>query len=83
MPLSKASRHGQVDVSLAQVVRVCHGAADESVHHAIVETGQQLRGQAVSAQQLVILRLACAVDNQVGAVTVSAQENCVLVNMVF
>lgn len=82
MPLGQPPRDGQVYVTLAQVLGLRDAAADEAVHHAIVEAGQQLGGQAVLHEQLVVLGLALAVDDQVGAVAVGAQQDGLAVDLV-
>ena len=82
VPLGKPLGHGLVDDGLAQILGVGHGALDEAVHHAIFKTGEKLGSEAVSHKQLVVLSFAVAVDDQIGAVSVGAEQNGLLVHLV-
>lgn len=81
VPLGQAARDGAVDGGLAQVLGLGDGAPDEAVHHAVLETGQQLGREAVLHEQLVVLRLAVPVDDDVGAVAVRPQQDRLLVHL--
>ena len=82
VPLSEPLGHGLVDGRLAQILGVGHGALDETVHHSILEAGKKLGSKAVSHEQLVVLGFAVAVNDQVGAVAVGAEQDGLLVYLI-
>jgi len=82
VPLGQAPGHGLVDGGLAEVPGLGDGALDEAVHHAVLEARQELRSKAVLHEQLVVLGLAEAVDDDIGAVAVGAQQDGLLVHLV-
>lgn len=82
VPLGQATGHGLVDGGLAEVLGLGDGALDEAVHHAVLEARQELGGEAVLHEQLVVLGLAEAVDDEIGAVAVGAQQDGLPVHVI-
>lgn len=82
VPLSQPSRHGPVYLWPPQVLRMRDATPDEPVHHAIIEPCQQLWCQAMLREQLVVLCFPSAIDDQVGAVAVCAQQDGLPVDLV-
>lgn len=81
VPLGQPAGDGSVDGSRAEVGRGGDFAGDVTVEHAVLEAGEQLRGETVLHEQLVVLGLAEAVDEDVGAVAVCAEQDGVAVDL--
>lgn len=81
MPLGKASGNGSQDERVTEVLGTGNCAQEVAVQHAILEAGEQLRGEAVPHEQLMVLSLALTVDEDGSPMTVGAEQDGVLVNV--
>lgn len=81
MPLGKTSGNGSQDERVTEVLGTGNCAQDVAVQHAILEAGEQLRGEAMPHEQLMVLSLTFAVDEDGSPMTVGAEQDGVLVHV--
>lgn len=81
MPLGKASGNGSQDERVTEVLGTSNCAQDVAIQHAILEAGEQLRGEAVPHEQLMVLSLTLTIDEDGSPMTVGAQQDRVPVNV--
>lgn len=81
VPLGQIPGNGTVDGRAAQVVWVGDGPAYKPVQHAVLESREKLWGETYLHQQLVVLRLTVAVNQDVRAMAVGTQKHRVPIEL--
>ena len=82
MPFGQPAGDGAINLGLAEILSARNVSANVPVNDTVLEAGKELGGEVVGHEQLMVFDFALAIDEDVSASAVGAEEDGFVVNLI-